>query len=95
MAFVAIKIVQVRQAPVVTGSSELVGEVGVVRERSRRTGLVFVHGELWRARATTASRSGRAHRCGSTQIDDGLVLEVEPAERPGPVDVGFALHGRA
>ena len=50
MALVAVKIVQVRRAPVVTGSSELLGQVGVVRETARPDGHVFVHGELWQAR---------------------------------------------
>ena len=84
MAFVAIKIVQVRKAPVVTGQSELVGQVGVVREPLAPVGLVFVRGELWQARS-----NGDRVEPGTTvrvdQIDDDLVLEVEPAEEPVPV----------
>jgi membrane-bound serine protease (ClpP class) len=78
MALVAFKIVQVRKAPVVTGSSELLGQVGVVRERLAPTGLVFVRGELWKARA-----NGDPIEPGTSvkidRIDDDLVLEVEPA----------------
>ena len=50
MALIAVKIVQVRKAPVVTGTSELVGQAGVVRETLGPEGLVFVRGELWQAR---------------------------------------------
>jgi membrane-bound serine protease (ClpP class) len=78
MALVAFKIVQVRRAPVVTGSSELVGQVGVVRETLAPTGLVFVRGELWQARS-----SGNSLEPGTPvkveRIDEDLVLEVEPA----------------
>jgi membrane-bound serine protease (ClpP class) len=78
MALVAFKIVQVRRAPVVTGSSELLGQIGVVRETLAPTGLVFVHGELWKARS-----NGEPLEPGTPVkiegIDDDLVLEVEPA----------------
>ena len=87
MAVVAFKIVQARRAPVVTGTSELMEEVGVVRQALDPEGLVFVHGELWRARTegdplppgTTVRVNG---------IEDGLVLEVtraEPAATAQPV----------
>ena len=84
MAFVAFKIVQARRAPVVTGSSELVGQVGVVRETLSPVGTVFVRGELWHAR----SSDGPLERGASVRvdaIDDDLVLDVEPAEQPVPV----------
>jgi membrane-bound serine protease (ClpP class) len=78
MALVAFKIVQVRRAPVVTGDSELLGQIGVVRERLAPTGLVFVRGELWKARS-----NGEPLEPGTNVkiegIDDDLVLEVEPA----------------
>jgi membrane-bound serine protease (ClpP class) len=86
MALVAFKIVQVRRAPVVTGDSELLGQIAVVRQRLDPTGLVFVHGELWQARS-----SGEPIDPGTPvrveRIDDDLVLEVEPAEEPEPVPV--------
>jgi membrane-bound serine protease (ClpP class) len=82
MALVAFKIVQVRRAPVVTGSSELLGQVGVVRKTLDPTGLVFVHGELWQARSTgNPIEPGTPVRI--ERIDDELVLEVVPAEQPG------------
>jgi membrane-bound serine protease (ClpP class) len=86
MALVAFKIVQVRKAPVVTGSSELLGQIGVVREMLDPTGLVFVHGELWQARSSSGPiEPGTPVRI--DRIDDDLVLEVEPAAEPEPVPV--------
>jgi membrane-bound serine protease (ClpP class) len=84
MAFVAFKIVQVRKAPVVTGSSELLGQIGVVREPLAPVGVVFVRGELWRARSDgDPVESGTEVKV--DRIDDDLVLEVEPVEQPKPV----------
>ena len=84
MALVAYKIVQVRRAPVVTGDSELLGQIAVVRQRLEPTGLVFVHGELWQARSSGGPiEPGTPVRIG--RIDDDLVLEVESAEEPEPV----------
>ncbi len=84
MAFVAFKIVQARRAPVVTGSSELVGQVGVVRETLSPVGTVFVRGELWHARSSDGPLE-RGAPVRIDAIDDDLVLEVEPAEQPIPV----------
>jgi membrane-bound serine protease (ClpP class) len=86
MALVAFKIVQVRRAPVVTGSSEMLGQVGVVRQRLDPTGLVFVHGELWQARSRGEPiEPGTPVRI--ERIDDDLMLEVAPAEEAEPVPV--------
>ena len=84
MAFVAFKIVQARRAPVVTGSSELVGQVGVVRETLSPVGTVFVRGELWHARSSDGPLE-RGAPVRVDAIDDDLVLDVEPAEQPVPV----------
>ena len=78
MGFVAFKIVQVRRAPVVTGSSELIGQVGVVRQPLDPVGFVFVHGELWRAQTADGPlEPGQTVRVEG--IDDGLTLTVAPA----------------
>jgi membrane-bound serine protease (ClpP class) len=78
MGFVAFKIVQVRRAPVVTGTSELIGQVGVVRQHLDPVGLVFVHGELWRAQTADGPlEPGQTVRVEG--IDDGLTLTVAPA----------------
>ena len=81
MAFVAFKIVQVRGAPVVTGSSELIGQAGVVRETLGPDGLVFVRGELWRARTEGDPLPPGTH-VRVDRIDEGLVLEVERTDEP-------------
>jgi membrane-bound serine protease (ClpP class) len=61
-----------------TGSEELIGEVGEVRERvSAQNGMVFVHGELWRAHAASAIPEGARIRVRSV---DGLTLHVEPVD---------------
>jgi membrane-bound serine protease (ClpP class) len=79
MALVAFKIVQVRRAPVVTGDSELLGQVGVVREKLSPTGIVFVRGELWQARTHDGEPLEPGTAVKIERIDDDLVLEVEPA----------------
>ncbi len=87
MAVVAFKIVQVRRAPVVTGTSELIGLAGVVRQALDPEGLVFVHGELWRAR-TEGDPLPPGTKVQINGIEDGLVLEVaraEPAATAQPV----------
>jgi membrane-bound serine protease (ClpP class) len=72
------KIVQVRRASVVTGQEDLIGQVGVVRQALDPEGLVFVHGELWRARtAGDAVPPGEPVRVEG--LDDGLTLRVAPA----------------
>ena len=81
MAFVAYKIVEVRRAPVVTGTSELIGQAGIVRETLGPDGLVFVRGELWRARTEGDPLPPGTH-VRVDRIDEGLVLGVERADEP-------------
>ena len=76
--FAALKIVQARRAVVVTGQDELIGQVGVVRQALDPEGLVFVHGELWRARTDNGPiPPGRPVRVQG--LDDALTLTVAPA----------------
>jgi membrane-bound serine protease (ClpP class) len=78
VAFVVTKLVQVRRAEVVTGQEELLGEVGIVRQALDPVGLVFVHGELWRARTVGAPiPPGEPVRVEG--LDDALTLTVAPA----------------
>jgi membrane-bound serine protease (ClpP class) len=78
VALAVAKIVQVRRASVVTGQEELIGQVGVVRQALEPEGLVFVHGELWRARTDgDAVPSGEEVRVEA--LDDSLTLRVAPA----------------
>ena len=58
-----------------TGGRGLTGEVGVVKQKLDPNGKVFVHGELWFAKASTPVEEGRRVRV--TGVDN-LVLEVEP-----------------
>jgi membrane-bound serine protease (ClpP class) len=78
VAFVVTKLVQVRRAGVVTGQEEMIGQVGVVRQALDPEGLVFVHGELWRARTDgEAIAPGEAVRIEG--LDDSLTLRVASA----------------
>jgi membrane-bound serine protease (ClpP class) len=76
---VVAKIVQARRRPAQTGQEELVGELGVVRSALQPSGLVFVHGEIWRAHT-----DGNSIPAGTTvrveAVEDGLVLAVRPVE---------------
>jgi membrane-bound serine protease (ClpP class) len=75
------KALQARRAKPQTGADELAERIGTVRQTLDPEGLVFVHGELWRAR----SADGPIH-AGETvrveRVDDGLVLAVTRAEQP-------------
>jgi membrane-bound serine protease (ClpP class) len=60
-----------------TGSMGLVGEIGVVKKALVPEGKVFVHGELWNARAEAPLDEGVKVRVLKVV---NLTLEVEPAE---------------
>jgi membrane-bound serine protease (ClpP class) len=66
-----------RDEPVRTGSEEMVGSVGEVREPLDPEGQIFVQGALWKARATGADQIGLGNRVRVRAVD-GLTLEVEP-----------------
>ena len=67
-----------------TGESELVGQIGVVRQPLAPTGLVFVRGELWQARSNGEPLDpGTPVRV--ERVGEGLMLEVDRAEEPAPV----------
>jgi membrane-bound serine protease (ClpP class) len=75
MGLMVWKLVEVRRRPVEVGESLIVGRQGVVR----RDGMVFVNGELWRARSTT----GEPLRAGDeVEIErtEGFELVVRPRE---------------
>ncbi len=65
------KAVAVRRRPVSVGPQEIVGMEGVVRDG----GLVFVRGELWRARSSQPLAPGQRVRVDAL---DGLTLRVHP-----------------
>ena len=60
---------------VATGSEAMIGEIGEVRSALEPEGTVFVHGELWSARAGAPVSAGRRVRILAV---DGLKIEVEP-----------------
>jgi membrane-bound serine protease (ClpP class) len=75
------KAVKIRHKPPAVGPQELVGMHGVVRE----SGMVLVHGELWKARAEAPLSSGQ-----QVEVEglEGLVLRVHPVGRaPMPSEV--------
>jgi membrane-bound serine protease (ClpP class) len=69
-AFAMAKAVQVRRRPVQIGPDDVVGLVGEMR----RDGLVFVRGELWRARSEEPLQPG--DRVEVERVEPGLVLGV-------------------
>jgi membrane-bound serine protease (ClpP class) len=75
--FALTKAVQVRRRPVSVGPQTIVGEVG----EARRDDMVFVHGELWRARAIANGPLRPGQRVRVAGVDPALVLEVEPLPR--------------
>ncbi len=68
-AFAMSKAIAVRRQPISVGPEEIIGMEGVVREG----GLVFVRGELWRAKADGPLRTGQHVRVESL---DGVALRV-------------------
>ena len=73
-----------RRRPV-TGQGGLVGEVGRARTELAPTGKVFLHSEIWNARANRHVTVGETVRVVGVH---GMELEVEPvaSERSGPDD---------
>jgi membrane-bound serine protease (ClpP class) len=79
VGLVVAKLVQVRRAEVVTGQEELVGQLGVVRQSIDPVGLVFVHGELWRATTVGGESIPAGREVRVEGLDDALTLTVAPA----------------
>ena len=57
-----------------TGRSGLIGEIATVKQTIDPEGKVFVHGELWKARADAVLEVGRAVRVVAVE---GLTMIVE------------------
>ncbi|HXZ56267.1 MAG TPA: nodulation protein NfeD [Gaiellaceae bacterium] len=66
------KAMQVRRRPVSVGPQMIVGEVG----EARRDDMVFVHGELWRARTADGVPLQPGEQVRVSGVDPELVLEV-------------------
>jgi membrane-bound serine protease (ClpP class) len=78
IAFAVERAVAARGRPVMTGSEELVGATGEVRQPLDPVGQVFVEGALWRAQAADEGSSvDRGYRVRVESVD-GLTLFVRP-----------------
>ncbi len=77
MIFVVAAIVKSQGKKTATGSEGLIGEEGVVREKIKGEGLVFVHGEIWRAVCEKEIEPGRKIIVKKVK---GNLLEVEEKE---------------
>ena len=83
-AIVITKAVRARRAPTKTGWEEMVGEIGVVRRDLDPSGLVNVHGEIWKASAD-GEPIARGEYVRVESVSDDLVLEVSRVEEPAAV----------
>ena len=78
LGFAIAKVVRIRRLPPAVGITHLVGDEGVVR----RDGMVFVNGELWRARSADGSPLVTGERVRVEGIEEGLQLLVGSRETP-------------
>jgi membrane-bound serine protease (ClpP class) len=79
-----------------TGKEELVGEEAEVTEAlgsGSAAGMVFVHGELWRAAAPEGVSIPKGARVRVRKVK-GLTLEVEPAHATHPAHSHKTVEGR-
>lgn len=73
--FLMTLVLRAHRNPVVTGTDAMIGEIGVARTSVEGDGKVFVHGELWNARAQNAIAEGARVR---VRAVEGLRVVVEP-----------------
>ncbi len=78
LLFAVVKVVRIRRLPPLVGTTQYMGNEGVVR----RNGLVFVNGELWRAQSSDGSPLVPGERVRVERVEDGLQLVVGSAETP-------------
>jgi membrane-bound serine protease (ClpP class) len=67
-----------RRRPVVSGSEELIGSVGVVQDDIEREGWARIHSEQWRVVSAVPLKRGQTVR---VVTRDGLVLTVAPVAK--------------
>ena len=72
--------VKARRRPVVSGSEQLIGSLGVVEDDIEREGWARVHSEQWRVVSPVPLKRGQTVR---VVTREGLVLTVAPVERGG------------
>jgi membrane-bound serine protease (ClpP class) len=84
LGFAVTRVVRARRNPVLVGTDRLVGEEGVVRH----SGMVSLHGELWRARAANDAPLVPGSRVRVEEVEPDLRLLVgstaAPSEEDGP-----------
>jgi membrane-bound serine protease (ClpP class) len=80
--FVAGLVFRAQMAKPRTGTRGLVGEIGMVKKALTPEGKVFVHGELWNAKAEKAIDEGAKVRVVNVV---NLMLEVEPLDEHSDV----------
>lgn len=68
-------LVRARRQKVVTGPEQLLQETAIALEDFEHTGMVRLHGEIWRAQSATPVRQGQRLRVLRVT---GLTVEVEP-----------------
>ena len=73
--------IKARRAPLATGVEGLRGEIGVVEQPLEPDGTVFVHGELWKAKASSGSFP-TGTRVRVVRVRD-LIVDVEPVDVAG------------
>ena len=83
-AVAATKVIRARRAPTKTGREEMVGEIGVVRTAVAPSGLVNVHGEIWKAH-TDGEPLAVGEYVRVQSVGEDLVLDVARAEEPAAV----------
>jgi membrane-bound serine protease (ClpP class) len=76
--FLVSLVVQARANKVTTGDEGMIGEVGVASTELAPDGMVFVHGEYWKAVAPASVQPGTRVRVTGIQ---GLRLSVEPISK--------------
>jgi len=74
--FLMALVLRAHKNPVVTGTHAMIGEIGVARTAVDGDGKVFVHGELWNAKAKNAIAEGTRVRVRDV---DGMRVVVEEA----------------
>ena len=78
LGFAITRVVKARRSPVLVGTDRLVGEEGVVRP----SGMVSLHGELWRAHAADDSPLVPGSRVRVEHVEPGLRLLVGSMSAP-------------
>jgi len=78
MTFFLVLVTRAQRVPVATGSQGMIGEIGRASTAVSSDGKVFVHGEHWDARSTSAVAAGDRVRVLAVE---GARLVVEPTEK--------------